>query len=276
MLIKTAGCRNDHEHLKKRRKLSYLAAFCFSVAAIVTFGSAARADFDAKFESFLRSYPLSGYADVQLGYGQLLWGSNSSSVMYGYVRPFAEVDTAGTYNSGLVGLDYYPISFVGFRGGKEWIQNDDKYRDFRCDLYECEGTRTRTFFQATLLAGYSIWFASFMIRWENWVQKHPEFGDAIDATTGLAAQALGDTQILVRGWTGFQINETWSIVGGLQYAQMTRHYGFSRLWLLGPAWKRDSVTIVAGGSLFQSSESDGGWGAYVGLTWEPFRSLALH
>ena len=252
------------------------AAFGSWLTAIVTFATPSRADFDASFESFLRSFPLSGYADVQLGYDQLIWGSNSSSFMYGYVRPFAEVDTAGAYNSGMVALDYYPISFLGVRGGKEWIQNDSRFRDYRCDLYACEGSRSREFFQINAVAGYRLWFLTGMARWDRWIQKHPEFGDAVDSNTGLAAQGTGDTQLTVRGFTGIQVAPEWTAVIGFQYAQMTRHFGVSRLLMGGPRWRRETVTIFGGLSEFQSTESDGGWGAYVGFSWEPFPSLAIH
>ena len=214
---------------------------------------------------------------MQIGYGQLLWGSNSNSVMYGYVRPLAEVDSAGTYNSGMVALDYYPISFIGFRGGKEWIQDDTKYADYRCDLYQCTGTRYREFFQANLLAGYSIWFLTGMIRWDSWTQKHPELGDGVDPYSGLAAQALGDTQVTIRGITGLQVTPEWAGVAMLQYMQMARHYGVARLWTAGPRYRAGSVTRFRRCRLLSIDGSKRRVGsAYLGFSWEPYPTLAIH
>jgi hypothetical protein len=176
----------------------------------------------------------------------------------------------------LVGLELFPISFLGMRVGQEWIQNDVKYHDYDCVKYDCTGTSTRKFISGHFLVGYAFWFSSFAVRWDAWTQKHPEEGDIIDANSGLASQANGDTEIMLRGITGVNFDEEWSVVGGMQYFEMTRTRGFSRYWFAGPRWKQDSITLTVGGSYFSSSESPSGGGAFFSFNWTPFPSVGLH
>ncbi len=267
-------------NLKKSRSTKFSDQLCKWVAPIVTFlalsPGLARADFDLSFDIFGRTYPLSGYADVQFGYGTYLWGDQSSEIAFGYIRPYAEFDTAGTYNSGLAGLEFFPISFLGVRAGEEFIQNDDIYHSYRCDVYNCLGTQYRRFIEARMLLGFGPWFAQLVSRWDFWTQKHPEDGDTVDASSGLPALASGDTEVLLRAMTGFKVDDNWSVLGGMQYYQMTRHSGISRFWLAGPRYTDGSVTITLGALYYDSTAADSGAGVYAGFTWALLPAIGIH
>lgn len=253
--------------------------FCKSVSAIVTFivlfSGAAWADYDLSFGGFVRSFPLSGYAYAQGGYDQLLWGTAGDTIWYGYARPYLELDTAGTYQAASANFEVFPISFLGFRAGYEWNQNDTNYRNYHCDNFNCEGTMYRQYVESQLLLGYSVWFASLWLRWDKWTHKNPENGDFLDPNNGLIVTADGDSEMVVRGFTGVNVDETWAVIFGAQYYQMVKHFGIARSEIGGVRWKQDNLSIMGGLSYYESTEEDGGPGVFLAFTWSIFPSLAL-
>jgi hypothetical protein len=61
-----------------------------------------------------------------------------------------------------------------------------------------------------LIVGYAGWFASFWGRWDHWSHQNPELGEFIEPTSGLAAKGSGDSELVIRGFTGYSIDETWA------------------------------------------------------------------
>jgi hypothetical protein len=266
----------------KNRKTKFSSANLRKIsAAIVTlaglsFTNSSHADFDFNIEGFSRTLPLAGFAEVQLGYDSLLWGSaGAAEVLYGYLRPYVELDTGGTYNSGLVGVEVFPISFLGIKAGQEWIQNDTKSISFHCSKYSCAGTSTRAFVESSLSVGFSGWFLLAGGRWEKWHEKTTSNGDFLDLSSGLAATSTGDSQLVLHGVTGFQTSAEWSVIADMHFYKMVTHAGISRFFFLGPRWKQDTVTVAFGPTYYSSTEQDGGFGGFIWLTWTPYPSLAL-
>jgi hypothetical protein len=256
------------------------AHVCYLLSAIVTFGlifsANARADFDLHADGLLRSYPESGYVDLQVGYGFLIWGAaGPGNYFYGYIRPFAEIDTGGTYNSGLLGVELFPLSFLGVRVGKEWIQNDYHYRGADCAIYNCGGARQREYIEGHLLVGYGPWFLSMESRWDFWKQKDPHNSDFIEPTSYLATKADGDTQLVINGFTGYEVAPGWSAVAGVSYYQMTRHPGITRFELAGARWKKDTLSVTVAGTYFDSTEVRNDAGVLGWIAWDIVPGLAL-
>lgn len=250
------------------------------VTFILSFPDKAVAEFDFSMESLARSYPLAGFVSAQLGYGLVVWGDHKpgdKNIDYGYARLFAEGGTAGTYNSGLVGGEVYPISFLGFKAGKEWIQNDDDYRDFDCVNFNCKGARSREFYQARLLFGAWFLFSSFSMRVEKWHEPLPYLGDFIEPTSGLSARADGDTQTVYSGLIGANLTDTWSIVAAEQYFEMSNNHGITRTFLGGPRWSDGEFSVLGGLTYFESSASytKEAFGVLVLLNWVPLHGVAL-
>lgn len=253
---------------------------CKWVAAIVTFlvfvSPSARAEWDLAFGGFGRSFPLSGYVYAQGGYDRLLWGENGNdAILYGYLRPYIELDTAGTYNAASANFEIFPISFWGVRLGTEWNQNDTRYRNYICDSYNCEGTMYRQYIESQLLTGFYGWFASVWLRWDKWTHKNPELGDFLDPNNGLAAAAGGDSEMVVRGITGYNVTDEWAAILGVQYYQMVNHFGIVRSGFGGARWRQENWNVMLGATYFQSTEADGGLGAFLAFTWTVLPSLAL-
>lgn len=248
------------------------------VAAIVTFFAlfcfSAHADLDLSLGGFARSFPLSGYAYLQSGYGQVLWG-DTSGVLYGYVRPYIELDSAGSYNAALGAVEFFPLSFLGVRAGEEWNQNDSQYHDYDCRLYDCTGTMYRKFVESQLLLGVSDWFASVWLRWEQWTHKSPEALDFIDPNNGLAIHADGDSELVFRFFTGVNVSDQWAAVVGGNYYQMVRHFGIVRFGMVGARFREDSFSVIVGASHYQATEQKGGYGAFAAVTWTPLPSVGL-
>lgn len=250
-----------------------------SVSAIVTFfalfSASAAAEVDLQLGGIARSFPLSGYAFVQSGYGQLLWGE-TSGVLYGYVRPYIEVDSAGTYQAGLAGFEVFPVSFLGARGGGEWNQNDSHYHDYQCPTgVNCEGTMYRKFVEGQLVLGLADWFASVWLRWEHWSHKNPELGDFMDPNTGLIAYQGGDSEMVARFFTGYNITPEWAVIASGNYNQMIHHFGIVRFGMLGARYRQGDFNAMVGLSHYQATEQKGGYGVFAGFTWSILPSVGL-
>jgi len=249
------------------------------VSAIVTFcalfSPLAHADFDSSLGGFARSFPLSGYAYAQSGYGQVFWG-DTSGILYGYVRPYIELDTAGTYQAALAAIEVFPVSFLGIRAGEEWDQNDSHYHDYACPTnVNCEGTMYRKFVEGQLLLGYSDWFASLWLRWDHWSHKNPEIGDFMDPNTGLIAYQGGDSEMVARFFTGYNVTPEWAAIVAGNYYQMVHHFGIVRFGMAGARYRQGDFNAMVGLSHYQATEQKGGYGVFVGFTWALLPSVAL-
>lgn len=109
---------------------------------------------DLSFSGQLRSYPFGGSVDLEAGYSWLLWGQAASPWM-GFVRPYLSSSHAGVYNSGQLGLEFFPLGFLGVRGGYEIFNNESDYQSYNCDTYECRGNWNRSFAEAEMALKYS-------------------------------------------------------------------------------------------------------------------------
>jgi hypothetical protein len=191
-----------------------------TIVMLVFFGCAAFADLDYNADIALRSYPLSGILEGDLGYGFLLWGTaGAASPFYGYLRPHAGAGTAGSYNSGMAAVDFYPLSFLGGSAGGEAIENDKDYTAYDCLAYQCRGRSYRSFVQAEFSFAGGPFFGQ--IRWkrEHWTLAAPSTGRFIETTTGLALQGQGDSLTVYRGVLGGKLSDHWALIGTYIYAQ---------------------------------------------------------
>lgn len=230
--------------------------------------------FDLSLGGTFRSYPLSGVAEAEAGYGALLWGSEGAP-WYGYLRPKLEGASAGTYNSGAVSLELFPISFLGVRAGGESIQNDNEYSAYDCELYRCLGRFARTFVEAELTLGAGPVFVQGRWRRERWWQKDADAGDFIEPTSGLVLRGTGDSETIYIGVAGFKFNDSWSLLGVVRYAESDQTEGWSRMPYGVIRYTRGRLQIGAGAGQFESSLKEKEVTALSFIKWEVAPSIAL-
>lgn len=254
--------------------------FRFRATAIVIailFSHAALADFDFAVSSTVRSYPLSGVIESDAGYGFLLWGDQSSSPWYGYLRPRVNGATAITYNSGLAALDFYPLSFLGGSVGSESVENDSNYTAYDCSSYICKGRFYRNFVQTDLTLGWGPLFAQARWRRERWINGSSG-GTAkrfIEPTAGLALGSAGDSETIYRGLIGYKFDDNWSLTGVFCYAQSDSNNGISRFPFAVVRYTDGPFSLGVGGGVFSSQLKGESGSALLFVRWNVLPSLEL-
>lgn len=227
---------------------------------------------DLEVGSAFRSYPLSGVMEIKSGYGVVFYGTEGGPFS-GYGRIALEGATAGTYNSGLAKVELFPLGILGARAGGETAQNDSEYRAYDCDLYFCEGRFYRTFFEAELTLGAGPVFLQGRWRRERWSEKEPSDGDFIDPTSGLVMDATGESQSVYHGVAGLKLGSSFSILGGLRYAE--GETGLSRFTFGLLRYRSGGWSAGVGGGVFESELKARGGSALLFLNYEIWPSVAL-
>ncbi len=233
---------------------------------------------DLQIGSTVRSYPLSGVFETELGYSLYLWADSNSTPWYGYTRIKLAGSSAATYNSGESALELFPLSFLGVRAGGESIQNDKDYSAFDCATYECQGRYYRTFVESELTLGAGPVFIRGIWRRERWTQQHPERKDFIEPTSGLAIANIGDSQTVYIGVLGWSLDENWSLMSVLRYAQSDDRLnsgGMSRFPYVVVKYQLDGLIFGLGGGSFESALKKREASGLAFLRWEIAPSAAL-
>jgi len=244
-----------------------------SICLILLFSVTALAETDLTLKTTSRSYPLSGSLNLEVGHGVLIWGKPKP--WYGYARGFLEGATAVTYNSGTVGLELFPISFLGVTAGVEWAENADDYKAYDCETYTCQGKFRKEFVQANfgLAAGPVFAFARGTI--EDHVHRAHLPSNFVEPASGLVARGEGDRMKSVVGGLGYEFNPTWRILYVGQYNQMREVPGDGRMHLINLAYSKGSWAAVLGGGIFDSTLKKRGATALLRLQWNIKSGLSL-
>ncbi len=88
--------------------------------------------YDLRFETFARSLPIGAYARAEIGYSIPLWEHRGP--LYGFVRPFGQLQTSALVNSATAGLEVFPVSFLGFYAAKSFmVRSLNELDQVECD-----------------------------------------------------------------------------------------------------------------------------------------------
>ena len=252
-----------------------LAATAF-VIFFCLLSSHSYAGVDLNVGGSFRSYPVSGVGRFEAGYGQIVWGDNANSnPFYGYVRTKVEGHSALIYNSIGGAVEVFPLSFLGFRAGGDAIQNDKDYISYDCDVYACKGRFYKTYAEGELTLGAGRFFVQGKWRRERWTQKDAAAASYVDPTSGLLMLGSGDSQTIYSAGAGYKVNDTYTVIGGLRYAESAETDGLSRFPFALVLYKHGQLSIGAGAGIFESSLKDQGAAGLAMLRWDISKSVAL-
>jgi hypothetical protein len=121
------------------------------------------ANFDFQYGTSIRSYPsVGGDINAELGYNQILWGSQGNSPWYGLIRPSIIGSSSAVVSHYDLNITVYPVSFIGFGSGhKEMSSNYSDFTYYDCDKIRCEGSLIKDYSFAKLALGYGHVLTSF-------------------------------------------------------------------------------------------------------------------
>ena len=268
---------------KSRTNLGAFWRFALAISTVfssIFLSIFAHAQLDTSFAVYARSYPRSGVLEGEIGYGNLLWGGSGgaggSDIMYGYIRPFAVGATSGTYNSLAAGVDFFPVSFLGVRGGGEYSNNSRRYVDFDCYALNCLGTRYRSFFEAQVFFGNKQIFGQVKMRRQRWSQDQENAGNFVDPTSGLEVKANGDSETVWQSYLGVTINPSWKVILGNRYSEMSNIKGVSQFVYLGGQYNWAPISASFGVGSFASALKEREISYFLVLGWELYPTIGLH
>lgn len=228
---------------------------------------------DYRFALRARTYPVSALAEADVGQNILLWGKRDG-VLYGYLRPSLMIGEIGSYHSGTVALDFFPISFFKLRAGYMREMTNARRSDVECSQVECGGRIDHQFLESNLLLGAKGYFTSIRYRYNSSKRSDGE-RPFLEFDTMLPMASHRDNSQLLQTVIGKKMSESWS---GL-YASMlassqkargstTGHYALA-MYTKGP-WE-----FAGGPGAFRSSLLDWGFSSVFWVTWSGGDSFAL-
>jgi hypothetical protein len=97
------------------------------------------------------------YADS--GYNQMLWGKKETpkDVIYGLIRPSLGASTSVVVNSLKGEIELFPISFLGFAVGRQYLNSNFDFPFFDCEKVTCKGEYQRNYIESKMVLGYQGW-----------------------------------------------------------------------------------------------------------------------
>lgn len=137
---------------------SFLKDFSMFKALILFFYTTSLfASTDLNVGTQLRTYPALGIeAYSNLGYSKLIWGEvNKEKPFYGFIRGAIDAATSVVVNSITPRLEFYPISFINFSFGKQFLNSSyDKFSFYNCKETRCKGDLFKEFIEGKMALGY--------------------------------------------------------------------------------------------------------------------------
>ena len=223
----------------------------------------------------MRSYPLSGVVDGEVGYGVLLRGE-ANDPFSSYLRARAYGATAGIYNSIEGAVEFFPLAILGVRAGGEVISNSKDYTAYNCDKYDCLGQFHRTYIETELTLGAGPVFVQGRWKRERWTQKEKSTMDFIDPTSAVAIKADGDSQTIYIGVLGYKVSPNWTVLGVVRYSENDQQGGWSRFPYGLVRFKEGQLSYGVGAGQYESHIKNEGLAILGLIRWEFSPSLKLN
>jgi hypothetical protein len=242
----------------------------FWTGLILINASTAFAGFEPSVQALVRSYPLSGSLDLDLGYSAVVWGQpGNENPWFGYLRPSIGAKTAGSYNSGGAEIAIFPVSFVGFSAGGEAISNGEDYKAYDCEAFNCRGKFWRTYASASLALAAGPVFLVGRGKIEKLKQAPDQSLDFIEPTSGLAARQNGDELKTASGLLGYKVSPTWIVAYTYSWSRMQKVEGQSQTHLGLVVWNIGTWSVAAGAGTFHSELKDKEATGVLRIEWRP-------
>lgn len=260
-----------------RKRRTIIVAFTAILSVTFFLAQESQAQLDANFAAYVRSFPRSGVLEAEVGYGSPLWGSpGGENILYGYLRPFGNVATSGTYNSVATGVEFFPVAFMGVRAGGEYSNNSKRYVDFDCYALNCTGTRYRSFFESQVIFGNKQIFGQVKMRRQRWSQDQELRGNFVDPSSGLEVKGNGDSETVWQSYMGVKINDSWKVIAGNRYGEMSNIKGISQFIFLGGQYNWAPISASFGIGSFASALKERDTSYFLVLGWELYPTIGLH
>ena len=238
--------------------------------ALLVFSSSSTAladgwDYNASFGA--RSLPIGASFFGDGGYGITAWGEKTKDqFIFGYVRPNLRVATSALVDNGDLGVDLYPISFLGVRLGSSLATRNVTLDTLDCSLVACGGTLGRNSIETKLTLGAAGYFMQATAVYENQTPsiKSVPYADEVASLAGRTGgdQLLKNELIVGREFDG-------GYVGGLHFsaARMIASGANNDEQSLVGGYKKGRWTYLAGAGAYESSTQSRSLSMFALFSW---------
>ncbi len=139
---------------------------------------------DSHVTLLARTYAPGLSINPSVGFSQKIWG-DTATPLFGFFRPYVIGVVSPSVYEGKVGIELFPISFLGVDVRRAWGRRFVDTRGQDCDQVECQGELGYTDLSFKMFLGYRKTFAS--LRWtqtffdsiENRARRIYELGSSV-------------------------------------------------------------------------------------------------
>ncbi|GEM_PF-1574130 len=237
------------------------------------------AHFDLSAGAQGRTLPSLGaevYADA--GYSQKIWGKREvgdKNVLFGLIRPSITASSSAVVNSFKAELEFFPISFLGFAAGRQYMNSNYEFPFLNCDQVICRGEYIRNYVESKMALGAGGWITLLSYRYDTIRAPHNGSGRQIADWRHVIAGAVGhDVQIENKFLFA-------KIIGNQMYGFLAEHARFEgsgeykESYAAVYQYKPKDVAYMFGAGTFHSSRQPTGLIFYFRINASLIPSLKL-
>ncbi len=230
---------------------------------------------DLTFDVVSRSYPLVAVTKTTLGYGMVFWGDANQKPWYGYLRPSVSVSAIPGFAALGGQLEFFPVSILGVRAGKEYADLNAKHPKFDCDTYKCAQRFTREYYGANLTLGAGPIFMNVDVQREE-LLPHSVDRDFITPAYALLIEAEGEKLDTTRAILGTRLGGNWLMYGLSLMTETTESEKKSRLSTINFSYRlTPQTTLSVGAGTFKSDLKSEEFSALATFKWKISPSVGL-
>lgn len=250
----------------------------FQLYLFLTLAVPAFAQFDMQAQASARSYPEAGIFSLSSGWSKILWEKETTSEnlnwKYGYVRPWAQIQSIGITHRALAEIEFFPVSIFGLGVGKGTsIRSSDKNSALDCSSIECDGQINRNYLKLISILGAGRFGWVGQVRFESILRSSNE--PFLDETTNLIGAREGESARTIGSGIFYKLSSSYQL--GILWAEqqfMRSQNSSETLSLLGQMKHQDWKYSLAIGQ-FRSTHQDAGATVAVQATWTFAESPSL-
>ena len=241
-----------------------LAAQAQTPPAAVASSAAIRVDSSASV--IARSYSPGLIVTPTVGYSYLLWGDPASG-LFGYVRPSASASMTTSSYSGRGELELYPVSFLGFSGGRTLLHRFANATGQDCSLGQCMGDLFSSDLSVRALFRYQSIFGTVKYTRLYFDAAADRSQALLDPASALLLSPDGEIATMTSAVVGGTIDETWSAGGIYQGATLQNRSGTQNAEYLFARYSMGDYRFMGAAGRFESELKNPGLSLVASVTW---------
>ena len=170
---------------------------------------------------------------AESGYNLKFWGEKESpkDVLYGFIRPNLQASSSAVINAVKGEIEFFPISFIGFAAGRQYIDSNFNFNFFECDDINCTGGFERNYVESKMVLGHAGWVAVGHYKVET--LKGPDNG-----------KPIGDWRNIIIGNPGEEVQIEKKLIFGKQFGNKLAGVMIENVQFQGSGQRRESFAAI--------------------------------